>query len=74
VEIEASKRGPAWLAREADGSGWVVREDRVVIIKRVFKMVISGLGMSAIASRLNREKVEVVAGRAEGWSAHSRRP
>lgn len=46
---------PRWLAPNEDKTGFVVLEDRVQSIKRVFDLRINGHGISAIVSRANEE-------------------
>ena len=58
-----SRRCPAWLVLR-DGKFEVV-EHKAEIVRRIFRMAIDGMGVIAIASRLNREKVELIAERSE---------
>jgi DNA invertase Pin-like site-specific DNA recombinase len=48
-------RCPGWLQRV--GSGFVVVEDRAVIVRRVFQMAADGYGMFSICSRLTADSV-----------------
>ncbi|MBN9074563.1 MAG: recombinase family protein [Rhizobiales bacterium] len=50
-----TRRTPEWIAIE-DGK-FVLREDRVDIVRRVFQMTIEGHGRRTIVSRLNQEGV-----------------
>jgi len=47
---------PRWLAPNEDKSGFVVLEDKVESIKKVFAMRISGHGVTAIVGRANEEQ------------------
>lgn len=47
---------PRWLAPNEDKTGFVVLEDRVESIKKVFNMRINGFGIRAIVGRANSEQ------------------
>lgn len=47
---------PRWLAPNDDKTGFIVLEDRVESIKRVFDMRINGHGVTAIVSKANEEQ------------------
>lgn len=47
---------PRWLAPNEDKTGFIVLEDRVESIKRVFDMRINGHGVTAIVSKANEEQ------------------
>ena len=55
---------PRWLAPKGDKSGFVVLDDKVESIKKVFDMRINGHGIGAIVTRANKE----------GWPAPGKRP
>jgi hypothetical protein len=56
--------GPAWL-RLVEGR-WVVIEQAAQTIRRIFRMVTDGFGLSVIVKRLNAESAPVI-GTAEHW-------
>lgn len=68
---------PAWLNLSADKRSWIVDERKAEIVRRIFDMCISGMGLPAIAKILNAEKVKPwaiqkrKAGRAEYWTVAS---
>jgi len=47
---------PRWLAPNADKTGFIVLEDKVESVRRVFDMRINGHGVSAIVGRANTEQ------------------
>jgi DNA invertase Pin-like site-specific DNA recombinase len=47
---------PRWLKATDDKSGFIILEDKVESIRKVFEMRISGFGMVAIVRRANEEK------------------
>lgn len=47
---------PRWLAPNADKTGFIVLEDKVESVKKVFDMRINGHGVVAIVSRANAEQ------------------
>jgi DNA invertase Pin-like site-specific DNA recombinase len=47
---------PRWLAPNDDKTGFIVLEDRVESIKKVFDMRINGHGVTAIVSKANEEQ------------------
>ena len=55
---------PRWLRVNDDKTGFVVLEDKVESIKKVFDLRINGFGISSIVSRAN----------AEGWPAPGKGP
>lgn len=55
---------PRWLKANDDKTGFIVLEDRVESIKKVFEMRISGHGINSIVSRAN----------AEGWPVPGKTP
>lgn len=55
---------PRWLKPNSDKTGFLVLDDKVESIKKVFDMRIKGFGMIAIVSRANKEK----------WSVPGKRP
>lgn len=62
-----SRRGPAWTVfnertKEFDEIG-----DRSDVIRRIFAECLDGLGITAIAQRLNAEKVEPFVAKSDGW-------
>lgn len=59
-----TRRAPEWLSLEGDQ--FVLREDRVEIVRRVFRETIQGDGRRSIAARLNLEGVHAFKGK-NGW-------
>lgn len=59
-----TRRAPEWLSLE-DGK-FVLREDRVAIVRRIYAETIQGYGRRTIANRLNGEAVPAFKG-AHGW-------
>jgi DNA invertase Pin-like site-specific DNA recombinase len=81
---EKRKKGvlcPAWLKLSPDGQTYLLIDDRVEVLKRIFEWAINGVGCYTIARFLNDEKVDPFstklkgkprAGRAaRGWHAAS---
>jgi DNA invertase Pin-like site-specific DNA recombinase len=62
-----SKRGPSWV--EFNGKSFDLIGDRAAIVRRMFEEAASGLGATAISSRLNAEGVKPF-GKSDGWHAH----
>ena len=46
-------RPPLWLSRNSDCDGWVINEQRVEFIGKIFGWAADGLGASMIAKRIN---------------------
>jgi DNA invertase Pin-like site-specific DNA recombinase len=63
--VKMSKRGPAWLKLTADRKGWVVREDKAAMVRRVFALALEGRGAKKVAEVMNRECPDGLTGR--GW-------
>ena len=61
-----TRRAPGWLAVEGTPPAFVIIEDRVAIVRRIFEWTAAGLGKQLIARTLNQEGVPTF-GRAEGW-------
>lgn len=57
---------PRWLKPTEDKTGFIVLEDRVASVKRVFEMRIGGYGVVSIVSRANKEKWPVP-GKGDSW-------
>ncbi|OHT25357.1 recombinase family protein [Providencia sp. PROV038] len=51
---------PSWLS--TDENGYIIIEDKVEVIKRLFRDYLSGLSSTMIARRLNEEGIESMAG------------
>jgi DNA invertase Pin-like site-specific DNA recombinase len=59
---------PRWLKANEEKTGFIVLEDRVESVKKVFAMRIGGYGASSIASRANEERWPRPGnGRGDGW-------
>lgn len=52
-----TKVAPAWLRLKADRSGWDTQPEKVEVVRRIFGMAADGIGLEAIAKRLNEEGV-----------------
>ena len=48
---------PAWLRLSSDRARYEIIEDRAEVVKRVYELASGGMGLLAIAQKLNREKV-----------------
>lgn len=59
---------PAWLKLNPKTKQIEVIEERAEIVRRIYRMVIAGLGRDSIAAKLNEEGVETF-GRAQFWHA-----
>lgn len=57
---------PRWLTVNADKSAFVVLQDRMESVRKVFAMRIGGYGVSSIVSRANEEKWPLP-GKGDGW-------
>lgn len=55
--VPLTKRTPGWLVLGANGKLRLDRS-RAAIVRRIFKMALSGIGQNAIAARLNQERVK----------------
>jgi len=60
-----TRKCPAWLRPGLEG-GWEQIPERVQIVQRIFRLLVTGLGTHVIAGRLNTEGVPAW-GRARGW-------
>ena len=49
---------PAWLKLATDKKTWIIDEVKAELIRQIFDWCISGLGLPAIAKRLNGQKVK----------------
>jgi DNA invertase Pin-like site-specific DNA recombinase len=66
-ELEViTRRAPAWLKVEGKPAKFVIIDERVAIVRRIFEETVAGFGKAIIAKRLNQEKVPTF-GRASGW-------
>jgi len=63
-------RCPAWLQLTADKSAFIVKEDRRLIIQRIFAEANAGIGAYSIARRLNAAKEPAFVG-SNGWHTSS---
>ncbi|WP_176079425.1 recombinase family protein [Paraburkholderia tropica] len=61
-----SRECPRWLAVNEDKSAFLVLEDRVESVRKVFAMRIAGHGVVSIVNRANKEKWPVP-GKGETW-------
>lgn len=62
-----SRRGPAWTVFNESRKDFDVIEERARIVRRVFQECIDGMGITAIASRLNSEGVPPFVAKSDGW-------
>jgi DNA invertase Pin-like site-specific DNA recombinase len=63
-----TKRCPAWITVDDETGEYLLREDRAVIVRRIFSLATSGQGKHLIARTLNKEGVPAW-GRGDGWHA-----
>lgn len=54
-----TSRCPAWLRLDKGANRFEIIEERRAVLRRIFAMVIAGMGRDTIAATLNREKVPV---------------
>lgn len=66
AEKPLTSRCPAWLSLDKGAESFVVIEERAAIVRRIFDMMLEGLGKEAIAETLNREGVPCF-GRGMHW-------
>ncbi|MFC5390640.1 recombinase family protein [Brevundimonas bullata] len=62
-----SRRGPAWTVFNERTKHFDLIGDRADIIRGIFAECIDGLGITAIAQRLNANKVEPFVAGSDGW-------
>lgn len=62
-----SRRGPAWTKFDERSKKFVLVADRAEIVQRIFDECNQGLGITAISSRLNAEKVPPFVKGSDGW-------
>lgn len=48
--------GPAWLQLSSDRASWLVLDEKVVVVKKIFKLALAGNGAPTIARLLNAER------------------
>lgn len=56
--------GPAWL--RLDGGRWQKIDDRVKVVRRIFRLAIDGNGLHAICKTLNQDNIPPI-GRGKEW-------
>ncbi|MEG4434415.1 recombinase family protein, partial [Microcoleus sp. F10_A2] len=61
-----TRRCPAWIGVDDETGEYVLRQDRVTIVQRIFDLATSGQGKYLIARTLNMEGVPAW-GRGKGW-------
>jgi DNA invertase Pin-like site-specific DNA recombinase len=62
---------PAWLTLKADRSGYTVNRERANLVRRMYRMYLSGVGVDGIAQTLNEEGIEPwgsIGRRAQYWN------
>lgn len=62
-----SRRGPAWTVFNEQTKDFDEITERSDVIRRIFNECIDGLGITAIAQRLNAEPVEPFVAGSDGW-------
>lgn len=62
-----SRRGPAWTIFNEDRKDFDVIEERARIVRRIYQECNDGLGITAIASRLNAEGIPPFVAKSDGW-------
>jgi DNA invertase Pin-like site-specific DNA recombinase len=60
-----SKIAPSWLRLTADRTGWVLVEDKVAMVRKIFRLSLEGFGVYKIAEVMNRDHPEGLKGK--GW-------
>lgn len=68
--VKVSRRGPSWTIWNPDRKDFDLDGKKAEVICRIFQDCIDGLGITAISSRLNREKVEPFVTGTDGWHQH----
>lgn len=56
-ERKLTGKAPFWLALDEEGTGFVLKPDRVEVVRRMFALARSGHGSKAIARRLNEDGI-----------------
>lgn len=56
--IKLTANCPGWLELTPDKKDFILKEDRVEIVKQIFELSLSGLGVKAISTILNKQKIE----------------
>lgn len=62
-----SKRGPAWTIYNPTTKRFDLDDDKADVIRSIFAECLDGLGITAIAQRLNANKVEPFVKGSDGW-------
>lgn len=62
-----SSRGPAWTIWNPVTKDFDLDHQKAEVIRRIFSECNDGLGITAIAGRLNRDKVDTFTKTADGW-------
>lgn len=62
-----SSRGPAWTKWNPVTKDFDLDHQKADVIRRIFAECNDGLGITAIAQRLNNDKVETFTGTSDGW-------
>lgn len=62
-----SKRGPSWTIYNPTTKRFDLDHDKADVIRRIFAECLDGLGITAIAQRLNANKVEPFVKGSDGW-------
>lgn len=62
-----SSRGPSWTKWNPVKKDFDLDEQKADVIRRIFAECLDGLGITAIAQRLNNDKVETFTGTSDGW-------
>jgi DNA invertase Pin-like site-specific DNA recombinase len=57
---------PAWLSLDKSSDAFIINQERVEIIKRIFKLCSNGYGSHKIATMFNQERIETF-GISSGW-------
>jgi DNA invertase Pin-like site-specific DNA recombinase len=66
ASIKLTKTCPGWLRLKPDRSAFEEIEDRVGVVRRIFKETSEGIGKATLATRLNAAAVPTFRGR-NGW-------
>ena len=63
-ETALTKNGPTWLKLNEDRKTWTIDEARADIVRKVYRLALTGIGPRAIATVLNKDKTPTLDNRA----------
>lgn len=68
--VKVSRRGPSWTIWNPDKKDFDIDGEKAKVVRRIFQDCVDGLGITAIASRLNSEGVPPFVTGTDGWHQH----